>query len=645
LPSPIPVALISVSAEVLAERYVASQLRAMFDAVSVDVPGGAQLDGAELCARALAWANRHAPNALEVLEEIIGEVMSEAPIDPGSAALADHRRRRINCALAARGLAYRNGRIVDCSAANIGAFTVGQRVGGGAYGEVFRATDAFGREVALKFMHEDRAELDVIVGHARALARANHPAVVTLYTVGEAIHPTTGVTMAVIAMELLDGESLRTWLETNEPSDASVESWSLLLLDVLDTLHSQRAFHGDLHPDNLCVTTRGLRIIDILYRASIARLSTQSFDEHARQDIREARLIIASLLRRSQNGVARVDTFQSETAEFHVPTKALRIALAQALMSTKTAAAIDNSTSAVFEDTPAGTAGPYLAVRAVNQSRPDAGREVRAFMARFCDQLSALDPHALPGDPETNLRSAVDATVPLIAQFDELASTVAAMDSQSGIDGIVKGFESLLALYNWPSGQSGSYKQYDFDLFRFLGHEMSVMLLSRLLREERTDMIAGLFEARFHCLNAPNRDKYGLSSWDSLSAPVVLWDQHRTTSRISIRADVLNERHGGPLASLVSWDEFMNAEFLLYLGLKDWLPWSYVYMRDTPRVLAESTHRIGARKLRTMLRLPDIDQLRITAELRIQGIAALRRQAGVPFARAIQFDTSHIANE
>src|SRR5262249_28722078 len=55
-----------------------------------------------------------------------------------------------------------------------------ERIDRGQFGEVWKAKDQFGRIVAVKFIHGSRVDESSPFAHAQALARAEHPNVVTL---------------------------------------------------------------------------------------------------------------------------------------------------------------------------------------------------------------------------------------------------------------------------------------------------------------------------------------------------------------------------------------------------------------------------------------------------------------------------------
>jgi serine/threonine protein kinase len=146
---------------------------------------------------------------------------------------------------------------------SLAQYRVTASIGAGGMGEVYRATDTrLGRDVAIKVLpaatagHPERRQR--FEQEARAASALNHPNILTVYDIGE----TDGVTY--IAMELVDGKTLRELLASREPLPTK------RLLDVaaqaaegLAKAHSAGIVHRDLKPENLMVSKDGyVKILD-----------------------------------------------------------------------------------------------------------------------------------------------------------------------------------------------------------------------------------------------------------------------------------------------------------------------------------------------------------------------------------------------
>jgi serine/threonine-protein kinase len=162
-------------------------------------------------------------------------------------------------------------------------YVIVDRLGAGAMGEVLRARDTvLGREVAIKLLQHTPGPQweERLVREARAMARLSHPNVVTVYGVGQ-WRPEAGPPRMYVAMELVDGTTLRRWCdEIRRGWPELVSAWIDAGLG-LAAAHAQGIVHRDFKPDNVLVGKDGrVRVVDFgLAASSGTRSALPSSDE------------------------------------------------------------------------------------------------------------------------------------------------------------------------------------------------------------------------------------------------------------------------------------------------------------------------------------------------------------------------------
>jgi eukaryotic-like serine/threonine-protein kinase len=145
-------------------------------------------------------------------------------------------------------------------------YRVLELLGGGGMGVVYRAEDLkLGRQVAMKFLPSelatDKAAFERLQREARAASLLDHPNICSIYQFGEYEG------QPFIVMQLLEGKTLREWIEESRDKAAtgiaSLLDFGVQITAALDAAHQKRIIHRDIKPANIFITNQGqIKILD-----------------------------------------------------------------------------------------------------------------------------------------------------------------------------------------------------------------------------------------------------------------------------------------------------------------------------------------------------------------------------------------------
>lgn len=157
--------------------------------------------------------------------------------------------------------------LLSCGTA-IGRYRVLHQIGEGAIGVIYAAYDPeLRRRVAVKLLRERGEQQQArLLREAQAMAKLSHPNVISVFDVG------TYEGSVFLAMELIDGITLRDWLSTRRHWRAVVEMF-VRAGRGLAAAHSEGVVHRDFKPANVLIGSDGrVRVSDF----GLARFDTSS---------------------------------------------------------------------------------------------------------------------------------------------------------------------------------------------------------------------------------------------------------------------------------------------------------------------------------------------------------------------------------
>jgi len=145
---------------------------------------------------------------------------------------------------------------------SLGQYRIGQQLGQGGMGIVYKATDTkLGREVALKLLRpemlDDAASVARFEREARTLASLNHPHIAVIYD----LEQHEGV--CFLALEYVSGPTLADRLRRGPLPILEAVRIAKQIAEALEAAHAKGIMHRDLKPANIKVSHSGqVKVLD-----------------------------------------------------------------------------------------------------------------------------------------------------------------------------------------------------------------------------------------------------------------------------------------------------------------------------------------------------------------------------------------------
>jgi serine/threonine-protein kinase len=168
---------------------------------------------------------------------------------------------------------------------SVGRYLLLDLLGEGGMGVVYKAYDPeLGRAVALKLLQTDAERSsrlrDRLLREAQALARLQHPNVIAVHDVG------TFRADVFIAMEFVEGQTVRAWLKSGPRSRREILDVFLAAGEGLAAAHRAGLIHRDFKPDNVILGDDGrVRVLDFGLARAADSVTADGANANANEDV------------------------------------------------------------------------------------------------------------------------------------------------------------------------------------------------------------------------------------------------------------------------------------------------------------------------------------------------------------------------
>jgi hypothetical protein len=285
---------------------------------------------------------------------------------------------------------------------------------------------------------------------------------------------------------------------------------------------------------------------------------------------------------------------------------------------------IGRKPSFLFEENPIslGTTAKYRrAIDAVKNNKDYVKGAMQDYLDTFVTNLEKFRITDTTGEFDEKVIENIEKFLPYRNELIEVFNAISQNGNQETTTQIHRFFEHTIPYLEKPDGLK-NWKNWDFDNFKFIVHEIYLYFIAILLKNERFDTISRFLHQEYYVPENVNNGKNAMVSFDVFSeylTSLEFRNKRLNLRRLSLHADLLEQRSK---TIGIPFSQIMQADFILFVvdafrSLKEesyqrWSPVTLLYTfqhRGPFEIFARAQSKDYFNKIKVLFEIRDKTEL------------------------------------
>lgn len=295
------------------------------------------------------------------------------------------------------------------------------------------------------------------------------------------------------------------------------------------------------------------------------------------------------------------------------------------------------------------------AINAIKDGKPYAAGALNEYFETFVQNLGNFRIKDYEGEFDDAVIKNIESFLPYRNEAIQIFSAIARYDPREEfIESLHRFFESLIPYMFRPEGVT-TWREWDFDNFNFIIHELFLYAIAILVKLERFQQTSMLLSQRYY---VPSNSDYGrdvmvpFSVFRRYMKSLENRNKRLKLRRLSLRADLLKQRRQ---TTVIDFTYLMQADFVLFIraelygeGFDRWWPETLLYLGHFPgpfEIFARAESKRYFEKMKCLFDIKNSDDFKQLLEEYEQGKRKLPRWEFNSFNPALLLNIEKLATK